>query len=805
MAGKGACPPARKAGVCVDGKRSASKPPSNNLPCISAIAERLASLDSSQPLNDGVEFRQLCILLSRGIDNSIASQEIPPDASVLPPLLKQVCRRNNDLPALAAVMALMFSVKSACSTGWFLDKDSEELHHLANEMYSGFCSTTNFRSEPSSCLPAISTIMSRFFPQLRMGHILAFLEIKPGFGAYIYDFFVSRDMRSSPEAVIRLLAAQIDNMETSSCLITPPNVNFLINGKGIKNRSDQSIDTGPQIPTAVADMLVIGVNLLQAVGQFNGSYIIAIASMTMAETPNTITLPDYVQTLSASVDSDSEMIEGPSRISLNCPISFTRIKIPVKGQSCKHLQCFDYDNYLDINSRRPLWRCPHCNQHACFPDIRIDQVMAKVLEQAGEYINDVIISVDGSWKAIIETDDDHQQRPPNKTDDFAKDETLQSDFREVNLKRETIEDLIASAENCQKPDTINLDQAEHSFNMGDFWSRVLHSTYALETSSSTSNEQMGSNPQRTPTNLTNDLVPAYEASSSKTMQSQRIPFENSVANNEYGRSPSITRYAVSRTPIAVQALPAQTRSPLRPPVNTMNSLHSFPSGTSRHSPSIPLLRSTGMTPPGYSFSGTPYAAQQQFVDLQCQNQVPVPFRAPSGFTGEPTSTTQHRTPNMQPLNATSQSQGITHSCVQQARRDVHSQHNQATEAAMRISQVAKPVQLSTAPPHPRPNVPRESLASTEMVGNIGGHLPLHSQSDQNWRPSGRMRGSLLGEAYNDALNHYMVLPTQQAQASRSTSAISPQLQTILAKRVTSTPIADQPAPATTSHASSSLP
>ncbi|CAH9117130.1 unnamed protein product, partial [Cuscuta europaea] len=627
MAGKGVCPPATRAGVCVDGKRSVSKSPSNNLPFISAIAERLALLESSQPLNDGVDFRQLCIDLSRGIDNAIASQEIPPDASVLPPLLKQVYRRNNELPDLAAVMVLMFSVKSACSTGWFLDKDSEELHHLANEMYSGFCSTTNFRSEPSSCLSAISTIMSRFFPQLRMGHMFAFLEIK------------------------RLLVAQIDNMETSSCLITPPNVNFLINGEGIKNRSDLSIDTGPQIPTAVSDMLVIGVNLLQAVGQFNGSYIIAIASMTMAVTPNTVTLPDYVQTVSASVDSDSEMIEGPSRISLNCPISFTRIKIPVKGQSCKHLQCFDYDNYLDINSRRPLWRCPHCNQHVCFPDIRIDQVMAKVLEQAGEYINDVIISLDGSWKAIIETDDDHHQTSPNKTDDFAKDETLQSDFREVNLKRETIEDLIASAENCPKPDTNNLDEAEHSFNMGDFWSRVLHSTYALETSSSTINKQMGGDPQRTPTNLTSDLVPACEASS-KTMQSQRIPFENSVANNEYGRSPSIARYAVSRTPIAVQALPAQTRSPLRPPVNTMNSLHSFPSGTSRHSPSIPLSRSTGMTPPGYSFSGSPYVAQQQFVNLQCQNQVPVPFRAPSGFTSEPTSTTQRRTPNMQPLNAT---------------------------------------------------------------------------------------------------------------------------------------------------------
>lgn len=51
-----------------------------------------------------------------------------------------------------------------------------------------------------------------------------------------------------------------------------------------------------------------------------------------------------------------------------------------------HQQCFDYDNYLDINSRRPSWRCPHCNQHVCFPEIRIDQDMAKASKVISIYV-----------------------------------------------------------------------------------------------------------------------------------------------------------------------------------------------------------------------------------------------------------------------------------------------------------------------------------------------------------------------------------------------------------------------------------
>lgn len=37
-------------------------------------------------------------------------------------------------------------------------------------------------------------------------------------------------------------------------------------------------------------------------------------------------------------------------------------------------------------------------------------------------------------------------------------------------------------------------------------------------------------------------------------------------------------------------------------------------------------------------------------------------------------------------------------------------------------------------------------------------------ADPNWRPAARMRGALTGQAYSDAMNQFIIRPTQQAQA-----------------------------------------
>ncbi|CAK9180745.1 unnamed protein product [Ilex paraguariensis] len=497
-------------------------------------------------------------------------------------LAMHVCQSKNDSLLQAAIMVLMISVKNACQNGWFLDEDSKELLSLANEIGSSFCSGNDINTEASSSLSAISTIMSRFYPQMKMGQILAFLEVKPGYGTYLVDFHISKDVKPSPEDKIRLFVAQTDNMDTSSCVISPPQVSFLLNGKGVERRTNvfmvcvdvilKELDTGPQIPTVVMHMLKYGTNLLQA--------------------------------------------------------------------------CFDFDNYVDINSRRPSWRCPHCNQFVCFTDICVDQNMVKVLKEVGENVADVIISADGSWKAVTETEDPrdqpHDKTPSCKQDRPAHQESTiflntPPDILDLTKGNDAMDAVGTCGTEDRKPFPANCPSKSHTESLtinpntnhmnevnqisshaeDDFWSGVFLSTYGSGTSTARSDVQItGRVSEPAPTNymlspvLTDAVSPALnheleafhgnallatpvqnQISVPNNMQLQQSQFGNSVISNEYGRVPSIPRH-VSRTPIAVQALPAQTSTPVTQQRgrNILNILpHIGPSAASVSSPAVPSI------------------------------------------------------------------------------------------------------------------------------------------------------------------------------------------------------------------------
>ncbi|XP_047338890.1 uncharacterized protein LOC124942426 isoform X2 [Impatiens glandulifera] len=233
---------------------------------------------------------------------------------------------------MGSIFTLMLSVKYACKFGFFLANDSEELLTLTNEIESSFCVGDKF-SSGNDTLSNIRTIMSRFYPWLKIEQILTCIEVESGYGFYVKDFFIPRTVKF-PTGEIRFLVARTDLMENSSCLINPLLVNFLLNGTTV------TLDKGPQMPIVVTSIMAYGVNLLQAVGEFNGNSIIIVAVMSPISSVS-IAVQDYVApvvTSRDSGDSDPEIAKGASRISLNCPISFNCIKTPVKGQSCNHHQ-----------------------------------------------------------------------------------------------------------------------------------------------------------------------------------------------------------------------------------------------------------------------------------------------------------------------------------------------------------------------------------------------------------------------------------------------------------------------------------
>ncbi|XP_073130051.1 uncharacterized protein [Henckelia pumila] len=575
---------------------------------ISVVMDRLLGHVRDSYKNDS-EFLNLCLSLSRGIDFAVVHHEVPSRVQEFPSLLKQVCRCKNDALLRSAIMVLMISVKNACECGWFSNKDSDELINLAKEMASNFCSSSNFDTKATCSLTVTSTIMSRFYPRMRMGHKLVFLEVKPGFNAYLSGFQISKTLKPSPGQKIRLFVAQSDNTTTSSCLATPSKVNFLVNGKGVEKRITISMDTGPQIPTDVTHMLKYGSNLLQAVGEFNGNYTIAIAFMSEMPNLESSALQDSEQHVLTAVDSDSEIIEGPSRISLNCPISFKRIKTPVKGYSCKHIQCFDFGNYVDINSRVPSWRCPHCNQYVCFTDLRIDRKMVKILEEVGANDTEVIFASDGSWNVVTGTDDSIQ-KSVDEISNNAQDEPQRSESVSLSkapvdvLDLTAIDDAISSfsddelldrtltathqcqtktpteAFDPQMTKTNDADQNDACLD-DDFWSGLVLPNFGqvsslsdtpIDAASATNSSNIAhsfvlTNPvgPNAPNQeleavygdaLVTAPTPQSEISVSTALPFQQQQFGNSAVTNEYGRSPSLPRN-VSRTPTVVQILPAR--------------------------------------------------------------------------------------------------------------------------------------------------------------------------------------------------------------------------------------------------------
>ncbi|XP_009140100.1 E4 SUMO-protein ligase PIAL2 isoform X2 [Brassica rapa] len=365
---------------------------------LASVTQRLAFHIQAGSKSDVKEFQICCISLAKGIDFAIANNEIPKEVENLPSLLKQVCQYRNDVYTKTAVMVLMISVKHACKLGWFSDSEGQELIALADQMKNGFGTPENTSLAIQIPGGTLSQVMERFYPFVKLGHLLVSLEVKAGYTILAHDFHISKNMPHSPKERIRLFVVQTDNIYTSACLINPQEVSFMLNGKVVDKRVNISMDSGPQLPTNVTAILKYGTNLLQVMGDSKGHYIIVIAFTGTALPPEKPVLKEYIQSGAVESTPDSDIIEGPSRVSLRCPISHSRIKLPVKGQLCKHLQCFDFSNYVYINMRKPSWRCPHCNQPVSYPEIRLDQNMVKILKEAGHKAADVIIHAGGTWK-----------------------------------------------------------------------------------------------------------------------------------------------------------------------------------------------------------------------------------------------------------------------------------------------------------------------------------------------------------------------------------------------------------------------
>ncbi|KAD3641339.1 hypothetical protein E3N88_30563 [Mikania micrantha] len=657
---------------------------------ISTVTGRLLANVQGQANTDKTEFCNLCFSLARGIDYAVSNNDIPEGALDLPYLLKQVCQMKNDLTLQAAIMVLMISVKSACSNGWFSEKMKEELYALSNEMQSSFCSTSvdelnsNVKNKESNLHLTISIIMSRFYPGMKIGEIFSLVEKMPGYDSYVTDLHISKSSRASPLDKIYLFVAQTDNMDTSACLISPQQVNFLLNGEGIDKRTCLSKDFGPQMPTHVTHMLKYGSNLLQVVGQFNGRYIIMIAFMTIVSNPSVPTI-DYVPPVAAQPDSDNEIIEGPSRISLKCPISFNRIKIPAKGHSS-----------VAENNSNELTEKPNIAQPL-------------IQETTIQNVDDIM--------DLTEND--------NASDEFDKDDDrIPSTFGESSV--------------------INNNISPH---MEDGFWRELYSS-ALSDIQRTWNHI-----------LLNSLTQGESQSQSQapSMRSQQNENLNNSSNNNNKdnngplRCPTSATW-VTRKRTAIQAPSAQHSSRM---VDGDRQKNFSRSHLNQHMSSHGFLSSQNHT----------------FSQVGVHSASPQPLSRNSHTS--PLSTHQFSSHQKQPLGQTahlpvqSSSQPAPYARLGGVRSVTSLVSSHSTRPSLAAIERVTSQTKSQTPSIPPPfQTSGSSCVPLATAGDKKGSSADRS-AEENWRPSGRMRGSLSGQQYTEALkNQTIIQPNQPVQAAR---------------------------------------
>ncbi|KAJ8248575.1 hypothetical protein GJAV_G00243460 [Gymnothorax javanicus] len=89
------------------------------------------------------------------------------------------------------------------------------------------------------------------------------------------------------------------------------------------------------------------------------------------------------------------------RVSLKCPVSFRRIRLPSRGHDCRHVQCFDLETYLQLNCERGTWRCPVCHKTAALEGLEVDQYMWGILDAIQNTdFEEVTLDPTCSWRPV---------------------------------------------------------------------------------------------------------------------------------------------------------------------------------------------------------------------------------------------------------------------------------------------------------------------------------------------------------------------------------------------------------------------
>ncbi|KAF8807349.1 hypothetical protein BYT27DRAFT_7164840 [Phlegmacium glaucopus] len=103
------------------------------------------------------------------------------------------------------------------------------------------------------------------------------------------------------------------------------------------------------------------------------------------------------QKMVQAMTDDDDIIAGPQKMSLKCPLTFVRITTPCRSSKCVHPQCFDATSWFTMMEQTTTWLCPVCERTLDHKDLILDGYFDEILIDTTESVEDVMVEADGQW------------------------------------------------------------------------------------------------------------------------------------------------------------------------------------------------------------------------------------------------------------------------------------------------------------------------------------------------------------------------------------------------------------------------
>lgn len=225
-------------------------------------------------------------------------------------------------------------------------------------------------------------------------------------------------------------------------------------GRNLACDLTRGIKAGPNIiemsvhfsPEEMSDTYAIAIELIEVLDHSQCTH-----KLMLIEEPKSLAAIVVSLNTAASDDDDVAIVDPHISIDLIDPFTAQIWKIPVRGKTCTHRECFDLEAFLDsrpnkhagvLLSSADNWKCPICNKDARPQCLVLDGFLLSVSKQLragsdeGEEMRAIRVTANGFWKPLKAEKKD-ARRETSVTDDLAN-TTSAGSTPSLNASKETV-------------------------------------------------------------------------------------------------------------------------------------------------------------------------------------------------------------------------------------------------------------------------------------------------------------------------------------------------------------------------------